>query len=286
MTEEDEVDEVNVEAEVDALDEAPLVQFKQALLDTLTEGGLELYQDLIEEVAVESGQDVAVVAAAAARLARRAQAPNSLERIAGFELDSVGKLDQRTFVPRPAAFDGGAQRRGGDGYRREGGDGRGHDDWRGAPRRGGFGRGGFGRGGYDRAGYDRAGYDRDSDRGGYGRERGDDFERGPRRDQKPVEAGMTRLFVSIGRMDGVRPGDLVGAIAGESGIEGSSIGAIDIYSRYSFVEVPERQGDRVIRAISGATVRGRQVTARPALPPGERPARPAHLSAGDGEYED
>jgi ATP-dependent RNA helicase DeaD len=249
--EEDEEIETTLDDTVEVLDEAPLVQFKQALLDTLSEGGLELYQDLIEELSVESGRDVAVIAAAAARLARRAQAPNALERIAGFELDSVGRLDQRAFVPRPGRFQG--------------------DGFQGGARRGGSPRGGFGRG-YERP-----------ERGGFGRERGGDFDRGPRRDQKPVEAGMTRLFVSIGRMDGVRPGDLVGAIAGESGIEGSSIGAIDIYSRYSFVEVPERQGERVIRAISGATVRGRQVTVRPALPPGERPARPVHLeSAGDG----
>jgi len=268
----EEQDDEEVEAAVDALDEAPLVQFKQALLDTLTEGGLELYQDLVEELSVETGRDVAVIAAAAARLARRAQAPNALERIAGFELDSVGKLDQRAYVPRPAEFQG------------HGGQGSGPR--RGAPPRGGFARG------YDRPqqdrGYDRperGGYER-PERGGFGRERGGDFDRGRNRDQKPVEAGMTRLFVSIGRMDGVRPGDLVGAIAGESGIEGSSIGAIDIYSRYSFVEVPERQGERVIRAISGATVRGRQVTVRPALPPGERPARPVHLEGADDGYGD
>ncbi len=249
------------EATIEPLDEAPLVQFKQAVLDTLTEGGLELYQDLIEELAAETGQDVALVAAAAARLARRAQAPNALERIAGFELDSVGKLDQRAYVPRP-----------GGGFRRGGG-----------PRRGfqrGFERGsdrGFSRGferGPSERGFDRGPAERSFGRG--------DYDGGSRREHKPVEPGMTRLFVSIGRMDGVRPADLVGAIAGESGIEGSSIGAIDIYSRYSFVEVPERQGDRVIRAISGATVRGRQVTVRPALPPGERPARPVHLDAGDG----
>lgn len=247
-----------VETEVEPLNEAPLVQFKQALLDSLTEGELEVYQDLVTELAAETGHEVATIAAAAARLARRAQAPNALERIAGYELESVGKMEQRAYVPRPGGF-----RRGG------------------GPRRGGFARGGYDRGdrGFDRG--ERGGYDR-GDRGGFGR---GDYER-PRREQKPVEPGMTRLFVSIGRMDGVRPGDLVGAIAGESGIEGSSIGAIDIYSRYSFVEVPERQGERVIRAISGATVRGRQVTVRPALPPGERPARPVHLEAGESGYDD
>jgi len=246
--------------EVAALTEAPLAQFKQALLDTLSEGDLALHLDLVHELCAETGADPALVAAAAARLARRAQSADVLERIAGFTLDSVGKLDQRAYVPRPSA-----------------------------PRRGGPRRGGPGRSS-DRFDPDRGGYDREgSERGFAGHNHPDggypernEFERGNRRDQKPVEAGMTRLFLSVGRMDGVRPGDLVGAIAGESGIEGSSIGAIDIYSRYSFVEVPERQSERVIHAISGATVRGRQVTVRPALPPGERPSRPVHL---EGSFE-
>ena len=70
------------------------------------------------------------------------------------------------------------------------------------------------------------------------RERGDRGERGfegaSRRerlsDRKPEE-GMTRLFIGAGRMSGVRPGDIVGAIANEANVSSRQIGAIDISDR-------------------------------------------------------
>ena len=71
----------------DAVEEAPLAQFKSALILSLEEENLELYEDLVKEVAAETGKDVSEVAAACARLARRAQEPDVLERIAGFELE-------------------------------------------------------------------------------------------------------------------------------------------------------------------------------------------------------
>lgn len=70
---------------------------------------------------------------------------------------------------------------------------------------------------------------------------------------------MTRLSVSIGRRDYVRPGDLVGAIAGESGIPGSSIGSIDIFDKHTFVDVPNDVAGRVIQAMDGNNIKGRQV---------------------------
>ena len=91
------------------------------------------------------------------------------------------------------------------------------------------------------------------------------------------ETGMTRLFIAAGRTDGLRPQDLVGAIANESGLRGKSIGAIDIYDRFSFVEVPESHAQRVVDALSHTTIRGQRVAVRPATPDraprGERPPR-------------
>ena len=57
---------------------------------------------------------------------------------------------------------------------------------------------------------------------------------------------MTRLFVGAGRGAGIRPQDLVGAIAGETGLSGRDIGAIEIADRFSLVEVPEAAADEVI----------------------------------------
>jgi ATP-dependent RNA helicase DeaD len=75
-------------------------------------------------------------------------------------------------------------------------------------------------------------------------------------------AGMTRLFVGAGRSAGIRPQDLVGAIAGESGLSGREIGAIEIADRFSLVEVPESAADEVIAALRGSTIKGRKATVR------------------------
>jgi ATP-dependent RNA helicase DeaD len=74
------------------------------------------------------------------------------------------------------------------------------------------------------------------------------------------ETGMVRLQVNIGRNFHVRPQDLVGAIANEANIPGRSIGAIDILDTYSFVDVPTDTAQRVIEALTNASVKGKSVT--------------------------
>jgi ATP-dependent RNA helicase DeaD len=74
---------------------------------------------------------------------------------------------------------------------------------------------------------------------------------------------FTRLYIGIGRRRGVRPGDLVGAITGESrGVPGKAIGAIEIADQFSLVEVGESYADEVIRALSKAMIKGRRVGVR------------------------
>jgi ATP-dependent RNA helicase DeaD len=75
-------------------------------------------------------------------------------------------------------------------------------------------------------------------------------------------AGTTRLFVSTGRSAGVRPQDLVGAIAGESYLSGKDIGTIEITDRFSLVEVPESAADDVVAALRRTSIKGRSVTVR------------------------
>ncbi|HSU14700.1 DEAD/DEAH box helicase [Longimicrobium sp.] len=72
-------------------------------------------------------------------------------------------------------------------------------------------------------------------------------------------APFTRLFVGVGERDGIRAGDLVGAIAGEADIPGSSVGKIDIRDTFSIVEVPADAAQRVIDAVNGTTIKGRSV---------------------------
>jgi ATP-dependent RNA helicase DeaD len=73
---------------------------------------------------------------------------------------------------------------------------------------------------------------------------------------------MTRLFVGVGREAGIRPQDLVGAIAGETSLNGKQIGAIEIAPRFSLVEVPSASAEEVISALRGTTVKGRKATVR------------------------
>lgn len=84
-----------------------------------------------------------------------------------------------------------------------------------------------------------------------------------RPDRRPRDdASMTRLFLSVGRDAGVRPQDLVGAIAGESRLSGRDIGAIEIADRFSLVEVPEAAVDEVIDALRQTTIKGKRPGAR------------------------
>lgn len=73
---------------------------------------------------------------------------------------------------------------------------------------------------------------------------------------------MTRIFVGAGRNAGMRPQDLVGAIAGESSLAGRDIGAIEIAERFSLVEVPDGAVDEVIRSLRRTTIKGRRPTVR------------------------
>jgi Superfamily II DNA and RNA helicases len=83
-----------------------------------------------------------------------------------------------------------------------------------------------------------------------------------RRDRRGGGDGMTRLFVGAGRSARIRPQDLVGAIAGETGLSGRDIGAIEIADRFSLVEVPEAAANEVINALRATTIKGRKVNVR------------------------
>jgi ATP-dependent RNA helicase DeaD len=74
--------------------------------------------------------------------------------------------------------------------------------------------------------------------------------------------GTTRIYVGAGRTAGLRPQDLVGAIAGESRLSGRDIGAIEIADRFSLVEVPESAADEVIAALRTTTIKGKRPAVR------------------------
>jgi len=78
------------------------------------------------------------------------------------------------------------------------------------------------------------------------------------------EPGMVRLFINIGRNQKIRPGDIVGGIAGETGIPGKLIGSIDIYDKYTFVEVPREYAGDVIKIMKDNQIKGKKINIEPA----------------------
>ena len=159
--------------------------FKERILKTLEEEGLEAYLPLIEELGQESGRDMAEIAAAAARLAHG---------------------DKPLVVP---------------------------------------------------------------------------LEPEPQQ-VSPSDSGMARLFIDAGNRSGIRPSDVVGAIANEAGIPGKAIGTIDIYDDFTFVDVQSQYRDQVLSALAGAAIRGRAINVRLATPHDVGPPRESPADA-DGQ---
>lgn len=83
------------------------------------------------------------------------------------------------------------------------------------------------------------------------------------RSRSDDDGNMVRLFVGAGRQAGIRPGDLVGAITGETGLDARAVGAIEINDKFSLVEVIADRAEDVIAALRGTKLRGLKVTVRP-----------------------
>ncbi len=79
------------------------------------------------------------------------------------------------------------------------------------------------------------------------------------RGHTPESQDMVRVFITAGTKIGLRPADLVGAIANEAQVNPRGIGGIEIADKYSIVELPECDVDRVITALRNTTLRGRKV---------------------------
>ena len=75
------------------------------------------------------------------------------------------------------------------------------------------------------------------------------------------DRAMARLFLNIGKYQKVKPRDILGEVAGESGIPGRAVGSIDMYDGYTFVEVPDEYADMVIRSMKNVKIKGKNVHA-------------------------
>lgn len=144
-------------------------------------------------------------------------------------------------------------------------------------------RGGERGGRFERRGTDSRDSRGSSDRGG---DRGGRFERGGDRDSRPAredrgeraprvdkegkpyrkDPNMVRMFVNIGHGEKISPANIVGAFAGESGIPGNVLGQIDIFDKYSFVDVPKEYATTVLNRMEGASIKGKRVNVEIAKP--------------------
>jgi ATP-dependent RNA helicase DeaD len=74
-----------------------------------------------------------------------------------------------------------------------------------------------------------------------------------------AEPGMARLFINVGKNSRVSKGDILGTIAGETGLSGAVIGKIEVYDRCSFVEVPAADAERVIGVMKTKQIKGNRI---------------------------
>lgn len=79
-------------------------------------------------------------------------------------------------------------------------------------------------------------------------------------DTEKDDSRMVRLFINIGKKDKIKPANILGAIAGESGMPGKLVGAIDMMDNYTFVDVPAIHAEKILKAMNdNVQIKGRRV---------------------------
>lgn len=79
------------------------------------------------------------------------------------------------------------------------------------------------------------------------------------RDSHRSDGTMERLYVNVGRKSKIGAGDILGAFVGETGIPGKSIGGIDIYDKFTFVEVDKKHVKEVIEVMNDNQIKGQTI---------------------------
>jgi ATP-dependent RNA helicase DeaD len=78
----------------------------------------------------------------------------------------------------------------------------------------------------------------------------------------PSVGDWKRIFMTVGEIDGVTRGDIVGAITGEGGIASDRVGKVELRENHTLVEIAAADVERVAERMNGATIRGRRIVAR------------------------
>ena len=107
----------------------------------------------------------------------------------------------------------------------------------------------------------------------------------PARKESPVEDGMERFRIEVGHNHNVMPGNIVGAIANEAGIESQYIGRINIYDDYSVIDLPEGMPKEIFNELKKVWVVGQQLKISRLTTAGthEKSRRPASKKSKTGK---
>jgi len=96
----------------------------------------------------------------------------------------------------------------------------------------------------------------------------------------PAAPAIAKVWVSIGKKDGVTPADLVGALTKELRVERTAIGRVELRDGFCLIDLPAADADRIAQALSGKMIRKVRVTARLDRVPGASPERRPRPGAG------
>ena len=105
-----------------------------------------------------------------------------------------------------------------------------------------------------------AGRDRDRDRG---RDGDGDRASMKRKGSAAVQGSMQRYRIEVGKDHGAKPGNIVGAIANEAGLNGKEIGQIDMHGEFSIVDLPKGMPDEVFNGLKATRVAGQKLNIAP-----------------------
>ncbi|QUB70378.1 DEAD/DEAH box helicase [Prevotella multiformis] len=106
---------------------------------------------------------------------------------------------------------------------------------------------------------------------------------GRSRGQRKAENGYRRLFINLGKTDGFYPGEVMQFI--NKNVHGhQEVGHIDLLSKQSYIEVPEQDAQKVMRALDGTTYKGRKVRCNDAEEGGHGRSDRGRAASGRGGY--
>lgn len=75
-----------------------------------------------------------------------------------------------------------------------------------------------------------------------------------------ISKDFTRLFINVGRLDGINANHIVGAFTGEANITKDKIGVIDIFDKFSFVNVKNKDASKIVKEMNHKKIKGKKIS--------------------------